>query len=95
MDTIKRRNLRNFDFLLGCRDVWFLALAHGWHVRDLVNGLGLSDLNGFLYFLDRADLSVCRYRHVHDLHLDFSTVCTHGCGTGAPITCSTTHVVVT
>ena len=62
-----RLDLRNFDCLLRGRDDWFLALAHAWHVQDLVEVLGLWGYQLFLHVLDRGDLSVCLSRNVHDL----------------------------
>ena len=57
-DTGLQTETRNFDGLLGCRDEWLLALALAWHIHDLVEALGLCDLNCFLHPLDRGDLSV-------------------------------------
>ena len=42
-------------------------MAHDCHVHDLVEVLGLLGSQLFLHVLDRGDLSVCPYRHVHDL----------------------------
>ena len=50
--------MRNFGCLLGCRDDWLLALAHAWHIHDLVEVLGLCDLNCILHPLDR-EICLC------------------------------------